>query len=252
MPWLPSHQNLREHPKLHKFARLLGINRAQAIGHLHLLWWWTLSYAPDGDLSSFDVTDLAIAAEWEGDADKFVAALIDCGSGERSGFIDRESYTLHDWLEYGGRYQQQSSSGEIGNHIRWHVQRDRVEVDCPFCIAPESGANPPRLAPDIGGDRNPNPEEKREEKKKLLRARAMPDDWQPSAEHQALASELGVSASSEAEHFKDFHASKGSTFKDWDAAFRTWLRNAAKFQAERAPKNSNGVGFHVAPGAAPA
>lgn len=29
--------------------------------------------------------------------------------------------------------------------------------------------------------------------------------------------------------FADYHTAKGSTFKDWDAAFRTWCRNAVKF-----------------------
>ena len=29
--------------------------------------------------------------------------------------------------------------------------------------------------------------------------------------------------------FVDFHTAKGSVFKDWNAAFRTWCRNAVKF-----------------------
>lgn len=35
---------------------------------------------------------------------------------------------------------------------------------------------------------------------------------------------------SEFEGFRDHHVSKGNIFKDWEAAFRTWLRNAKKFQ----------------------
>ena len=33
--------------------------------------------------------------------------------------------------------------------------------------------------------------------------------------------------------FVDFHTAKGSVFKDWDAAFRTWCRNAVKFAEPR-------------------
>ena len=33
--------------------------------------------------------------------------------------------------------------------------------------------------------------------------------------------------------FKDFHLSKGSVFKDWDAAFRTWMRNSLKFNKNK-------------------
>lgn len=33
--------------------------------------------------------------------------------------------------------------------------------------------------------------------------------------------------------FVDFHTAKGSVFKDWSAAFRTWCRNAVKFAEPR-------------------
>ena len=33
--------------------------------------------------------------------------------------------------------------------------------------------------------------------------------------------------------FIDFHTAKGSVFKSWDAAFRTWCRNAVKFAEPR-------------------
>jgi hypothetical protein len=33
----------------------------------------------------------------------------------------------------------------------------------------------------------------------------------------------------ELEAFRDHHLAKGSLFVDWEAAFRTWLRNAAKY-----------------------
>jgi hypothetical protein len=37
----------------------------------------------------------------------------------------------------------------------------------------------------------------------------------------------------ETEQFLDYHRAKGSVFKDWIAAWRTWMRNAARFQAQR-------------------
>lgn len=40
--------------------------------------------------------------------------------------------------------------------------------------------------------------------------------------------------------FKDFHLSKGNVFKDWDAAFRTWLRNAIKFNAGKGNNKPSG------------
>jgi len=62
-------------------------------------------------------------------------------------------------------------------------------------------------------------------------AQAMPTGWHPRSEELAKARELGIDAAHEAEQFRDHHAARGTTFRDWDAAFRTWLRNARKFAA---------------------
>ena len=37
------------------------------------------------------------------------------------------------------------------------------------------------------------------------------------------------------EAFRDYHQSHGSRFTDWDAAFRTWIRNSFKFAGRPAP-----------------
>lgn len=97
MAWIPSYQELREHPKLHRLARRLGCDRYKAIGHLHGLWWWALDYAPDGSLAELDADDIATAAGWDGDADVFLAGLVE------SGFLDPSPYALHNWGKYGGK-----------------------------------------------------------------------------------------------------------------------------------------------------
>lgn len=38
-----------------------------------------------------------------------------------------------------------------------------------------------------------------------------------------------IDVRAEVEAFNDHHRAKGSTFKDWDAAFRTWCRNSSKW-----------------------
>lgn len=74
------------------------------------------------------------------------------------------------------------------------------------------------------------------------RATQLPDGWAPTPAHADLARELGVNLNAERSQFADFHTAKGSTFKDWDAAFRTWLRNAVKFGgAKQAPSTSDGL-----------
>ena len=44
----------------------------------------------------------------------------------------------------------------------------------------------------------------------------------------------------ELEKFADHHKAKGSKFADWDAAFRTWCRNAEKFRLQAAGVKEDG------------
>ena len=95
-------------------------------------------------------------------------------------------------------------------------------------------------------DSRPEPQFRRTlsepENKPVIRskyARPIPDDWQPS---ENLASECeqkfpSLRISNEVEAFKDHHAAKGSTFKDFDAAFRTWCRNSVRWQTPTQRRN---------------
>jgi hypothetical protein len=65
------------------------------------------------------------------------------------------------------------------------------------------------------------------------RKRRLPPDWQPRPEERQKARECGVDCDREVSQFKDHHAAKGEPMLDWDAAFRTWLRNAVKFSRGR-------------------
>ncbi|MBN8711667.1 MAG: hypothetical protein J0I10_20015 [Verrucomicrobia bacterium] len=96
MAWIESHQEMARHPKTRRVAVRLGISKAAVIGHLHLLWWWTLDFAPDGDLSGFEAEEIASVAEWEGDAGQFLQALLE------TGWLD-EGRRVHNWEDYAGR-----------------------------------------------------------------------------------------------------------------------------------------------------
>ena len=62
--------------------------------------------------------------------------------------------------------------------------------------------------------------------KPAKRATGMAEDWKPSEAHALLAAELGVNLNLEAHKFHDWCAANGKTYKDWEAAFRNWIRNA--------------------------
>lgn len=106
MPYTESHSELRDHPKVKRLRRILSASIPAVIGHLHLLWWFVLDYAPRGDLTNFSPEDIADAAGWEGDSHAFVDALIACGGVDQPGFLERNStgrLLVHDWWQYGGK-----------------------------------------------------------------------------------------------------------------------------------------------------
>lgn len=73
-------------------------------------------------------------------------------------------------------------------------------------------------------------EKEKDTEKRPLRGSIFPDGFQPDARHEDMAKGLGVNLQAEFAQFKDHHTAKGTIFKDWPAAFRTWIRNAAKFK----------------------
>lgn len=70
------------------------------------------------------------------------------------------------------------------------------------------------------------------------RATQMPKDWQPKDEHLAIAREYGLDPAFELRGFKDRNEAKGTLYKNWDAAFRTWLNQAKTFRGNSHPPYS--------------
>jgi len=100
MAWIESHQNLEKHPKLFDLMAALGWSKAEAIGRLHLCWWWCVDHAPDGDLRGFHDGHLALAVELDsGDGKDFVSAMV------KAGFFERDPYfRVRNWWQYAGNY----------------------------------------------------------------------------------------------------------------------------------------------------
>tara|TARA_B100000925_G_C22010936_1_gene476413 strand:+ start:9764 stop:10750 length:987 start_codon:yes stop_codon:yes gene_type:complete len=97
MAWIKSEQALGQHPKIKLLANDLGISIPQAVGHLHLMWWWAVDYAEDGNVTRYKEF-IPFAAQWEGEPTDFTKALI------KHGWIDEldNELWIHDWLEYTG------------------------------------------------------------------------------------------------------------------------------------------------------
>lgn len=70
--------------------------------------------------------------------------------------------------------------------------------------------------------------------KKSKRGSQVPANFPVTADMRAYAQRLGVAAvDAETEQFLDHHRARGTVFRDWQAAWRTWMRNSVKFSKGR-------------------
>lgn len=77
------------------------------------------------------------------------------------------------------------------------------------------------------------------------RASALPNDFVPAltAKAQVIADRHPDGwIDAECEQFKDDAIAKGKTFKDWQAAFRTWITNSDKWERQRNGRNGTANG----------
>ena len=122
MAWIKSDQSLANHPKLILLARALGISKVEALGHLHLLWYWVLEYADDGELKYLDL--IPDACEWSGDQQVFLDALIKYGVIDTT--YDPEDnfteYHVHDWLDYSGALYEK----RLYNRLKKQESREKM------------------------------------------------------------------------------------------------------------------------------
>lgn len=75
----------------------------------------------------------------------------------------------------------------------------------------------------------PIPEEKHKARS-AKRAQQISPDFEPDETCKRLADELNVAIGQHLPKFIDYHTARGKPMKDWQACFRTWLRNAKEWQ----------------------
>jgi hypothetical protein len=145
-------------------------------------------------------------------------------SRERRRDVANDSVTKRDIESQNATAPSQNVTPGSRGVTRGHAGSHRVTP----CRAVPSRTDPDLPSGDLGGAREaPPPKPKRPSRRGV--ATVMPEAWSPRANERALAAELGVGFEAELAKFVDHHAAKGSRFVDWDAALRTWLRNAVRF-----------------------
>ncbi|EAU6968438.1 helix-turn-helix domain-containing protein [Salmonella enterica] len=136
-----------------------------------------------------------------------------------------------------------NGKGNTSNVYRLHLTSTPVPPESTPPVPPKSTGGSPKSTPVPPESTPPVPpagtrtshsfepvKEPLDNKKKLS---SMPEGFSPSASHQKMAEEYGISLQEEFDKFTDHHLSKGSKFIDWSRALNTWLRNARGFQKSR-------------------
>lgn len=164
--------------------------------------------------------------------------------------LENGEMAMHDYLQRNPSKEQVLREREITKARVNALRNGRRNGSTPAACNDEGNGSPvpsrPVLVPDpIGsGGASVRPPK---------RASALPDDWSPTEVDVAFARKRSWSAekiSEEALRFASHHQAKGSTMKDWAAAWRTWVLNAHRFAPQPRPPAQSGR-FRSAPPPAP-
>jgi hypothetical protein len=158
--WIESHQDLRDHPKTIRLADILGIQLPTAIGMMHGLWWWALSYAQDGDITDYAPSLIAKAMMWDGDPDQLIQALVDCGRKGHTGFLemtDDGRLLIHDWYDYAGKLIEKRKEDAERKRSK------RQQSECPQDVQRTSNGHPTPVAGTVPNRTVPNRTEPKNE-----------------------------------------------------------------------------------------
>ena len=105
-----------------------------------------------------------------------------------------------------------------------------VELQCNNCCTPVSERH------DSPNPDSPNPDSPNtttnvvvKEKKPRKVSTVLSEDFYPDETGVAYADSKRISFAVELESFRNWHAARGSTMKDWQAAWRTWCDKAVEF-----------------------
>jgi len=132
------------HRKRKKLQHILG---AEGVIALIDLWLSTAECNPKGILNAYDEHDIAIDANYTGDAKEFTDTLVDLG------FLDKidNGYALHDWEDNQGwvfHSDERSAKAKKAAKARWDKYNDATSNATSNAPSPSPTPNPtPTPAP---------------------------------------------------------------------------------------------------------
>lgn len=214
------HDGMPDHPKIE------GLSDA-AFRLLVTSWCWSSRQLTDGRIP---------ATSWakRGTA-KARRELVDAGLAEVG---DDGAVQMHDYLEHqrsaeevAALREKRRAAGRRGGTAKARAvasaRQTPQQTGSTGVAETETDTEP---ATDVAGGHADEPRPHRR------RATRLPDDFTVTDGMRAWAADNvpGVDVDRELAQFRDHHTAKGSAFKDWAAAWRTWMRNAQAYGGTRA------------------
>lgn len=201
MAWFRTDDRLHAHRKARALRRSAP-DKARDVAPLGL-WVMAGSWARANSPAGF--IPLEVLQEWDDDAEQLAERLVSAGLWHPHA-EEEEGYLFHDWSRWQGFTDEEpprdaSTSGRVGNHTRWHVNKGVVDPECEFCIAPESGA----MSDEDRGDIAPNRSIPNQSNTKPIRTGGEPDGFEafwtryPKKEGKGAAVKAWRAASKKAE-----------------------------------------------------
>lgn len=186
-------------------------------------------YLTDGVVIAPVARDLGVKKVW----DELVASgLVESATG---------GYLMHDYLQHQRSAEQvrqykeaKREAGRKGGKARANNQAKAKQV-----LEQTDKQNPSEINPETETDT----EEKTSSSLARKRATQAPSsiDITDAMRAWAVDKATGVDLESETSRFLDHHRAKGSTFKDWTAAWRTWMSRAAEYGNVRSLPSRSGA-----------
>ena len=154
-----------------------------------------------------------------GGSDDDVRSLCDVGLWHEV----ENGYQFHDWDEYQPTREKVLSERESARK-RMADLRGRSGEQKPNTEGSSAAVRPPRPDPSRSSSRTSSPRKPE---------RPLPADWEPTEKHHELAKEQNVDIQAAVVAFKDHAETNDRRARDWNAAFRTWLRKANDYGPQR-------------------
>lgn len=235
MAWFKVDDKLHSHKK----AARAGV---PAMGLWALAGSWCADQLTNGFIPDY------IAARLDPDLDKNAERLVKAElwhPGEHDG---DQGWFFHDWDDYQPTREAVEARRESDRERKRKQRRNEAGqyTESQQVSRRDAERNPDGVTPS-----RPVPSRPDHSSPRRKPERPLPDGWAPNKKHEEIAKGLGIDMQAAVVGFKDHAETNDRRARDWDAAFRTWLRKAPQYGGLRAvagdhyvPKSVHEFGYH--------